>query len=154
MLEIIFSVLSLSVSLGLNWVFCRQHIYGSYFHIHSAPAFWLDHLICLHFTFRFWGCGYHEILIKQLIFIYSIVLCFSSLNFKCISNILQLYSPFLMIAGFDIIFVCGWISIFTVWLYQWVFLFVSFLFLVVAFLFCLERSFNICCKAGDSAEFS
>ena len=43
--------------------------------------------------------------------------------------------PLLMIVGFDIIFVCGWISVFTVWLYQWVFPFVSFLFLVVAFSF-------------------
>ena len=27
---------SLHVSLGLKWVSCRQHIYGSFFYIHSA----------------------------------------------------------------------------------------------------------------------
>ena len=31
---------SLYVSLGLKWVSCRQHIYGSYFCIHSA-SLWL-----------------------------------------------------------------------------------------------------------------
>ena len=36
-----------------------------------------------------------------------IVLSCWSFNFKCISNILHLYSPLLMIAGFDIIFVSG-----------------------------------------------
>ena len=32
---------SLYVSLGLKWVSCRQHIYGSYFCIHSASLYLL-----------------------------------------------------------------------------------------------------------------
>ena len=36
--NILFPPLTISVyvSLGLKWVSCRQHIYGSFFHIHSA----------------------------------------------------------------------------------------------------------------------
>ena len=40
------------------------------------------------------------------VYIYIIVLTCWSLNLKCISNILHLYSPRLTIAAFDI-FVCG-----------------------------------------------
>ena len=40
---------SLYVSLGLKWVSCRQHIYGSEFCIHSVSLYlWLVHLIHLH----------------------------------------------------------------------------------------------------------
>ena len=40
-------------------------------------------------------------------------LSFWSLNCKCISGILHLYPPLLMISGFGSIFVCGWLPTFT-----------------------------------------
>ena len=42
---------SLYVSLGLKWVSCRQHIYGSYFCIHSASLCLLVEAFNL-FTFK------------------------------------------------------------------------------------------------------
>ena len=76
----------------------------------------------------------------------SVLSCWS-FNFKCISNILRLCSPLLTIAGFDIIFMCGWFPNFTVCLP----LLVSFPirnFLVFSYgLSCLSSSLSICCKA-------
>ena len=57
-----------------------------------------------------------------------------SLNFKWILNILHLSSPFFMITGFDIIFVCGWFLIY-IYLYWLPFSFVIFMFLVLALSF-------------------
>ena len=84
------------------------------------------------------------------LYINKTVLSYWSSNFKCIFNILHLCSPLLTISGFDMIFVCGWFSIFTVCLPLLVSLSVcGFLVSSCGLFFSTQRiSFGICCKAG------
>ena len=74
---------------------------------------------------------------------HNTVLSCLSLNCKCISSIMHLFPPLLRIACFDVIYVCGWYSTFTIYLP----LLVSLLFhnfLASAFIFHLESSLSIC----------
>ena len=61
-------------------------------------------LICLCINCRFLVCSYSEVLIEEL-YVYEIVLSCYSLNCKCISSVLHLYPPLLMISDFGAIIV-------------------------------------------------
>ena len=66
------------VSLGLKFISCGQHIYGSCFYIHSASLCLLDeHLICLHLIID--------------IYIYIFLLMFCWLGFDFVGNFPLLY---------------------------------------------------------------
>ena len=73
--------------------------------------------LCLYLLYIFGLWFPWDIDVVVYIYRYKIFLSCSSLNFKCIPNILHLYSPFLIIACFDIIPVCGWFLTFTVHLH-------------------------------------
>ena len=83
----------LSLVLCFSWFF--------YFVCVSIVDFWLA------ITLKFWHKNLH---------IYEIVLSCWCVNCKCISSVLHLYPPLLMISDFGGIIECGWFCIFTVYI--------------------------------------
>ena len=60
---------SLHVSFILRWVFCRQSMYGSCFHIHSAIAcLWLEYLSHLHLKWLMIAVYFYFILLIMFLF--------------------------------------------------------------------------------------
>ena len=106
-------------------------------------------LLCMCIHCRFLVCSYHEVLIQWYgIYIYSGMVCVCvcilkhkvvlncwSLNFKCISNILHVYSPHDCWFWYHI---CVWMISYLY--YTFIFPFIIFLFLVVAFSFLLREA--------------
>ena len=92
-------------------------------------------LVCVPIV-DFWFAVILKFWCKSL-YVYEIVLSCCSLNCKCISSVLHLYPPLLLIYGFGSIYVCAddFLSLLYIYLYWWALSFVVFLFLVVVFSF-------------------
>ena len=109
---------SRSSSYKLFWI-C---FLGSFFFLSSPVVWWLSLVLYLDYFFLVvclsvvdcWFAVTMKFRYRSLC-IYKIVLSCWSLNCKCLSTILLLYTPLLMISGFVSIFVCGWFPIFSIY---------------------------------------
>lgn len=105
--------------------------------------------LCVYISQRFFLINTRFIYkIQTAIYIPFFLNC-SSPKFKCLSNILQLYFPLPVIAGFDI-FVCGCFPTFVISLHLLMSLLIcNFIFSSYCLLLFTQRSsFSLCCKAG------
>ena len=109
----------------------------------SLMIWWLILVLCLD-SFFFFVCVpivdfYFAVTMRfwySSLYIHKIVLSCWSFNFKCISNILHLYSPLSpLLVLISSLGVGDFLPLLYVCLYQWAFPFVVFLFLVVGFSF-------------------
>ena len=109
------SLLMCMFLLPFSWLFWICFCWSSSFLLFSIVVWWLSLVLCFGCFFFcvcvsivvFWFAGRRRFRYSSL-YMYKVVLCCWSLSFKCNSHFLHLYSPLLMAAGFNIIFVCGW----------------------------------------------